>query len=83
MARILIKQPDGDFAMYSTISDSFVIWNASEKELKEWYVEDAARKAEEEIERRIDDCVAGRHFGFRRSWKAMVKDHNQNCDQKI
>ncbi len=50
----IIKQPDGKLAVWSTVVDDFVRFDASVDEIIEWEVE-TARK---DIERRLYDIAA-------------------------
>lgn len=54
MAHQIVKQPDGRYAVWSTIVDDFVIENATPKEIADtWAKEEADR-----VRNRVDEIVA-------------------------
>lgn len=51
MGHQIIKQPDGLFAVFSTYSDSWIVWDASPEELSDYYAERAEADARENTAR--------------------------------
>lgn len=49
----VIQQPNGLLAIFDPNSQNWVIWDASEEELIEFYKDEAARRAETEINHHI------------------------------
>ena len=82
MAHIIIKQPDGLYAQYSTISDSFNVWDATKDELIEYVREQAAARAERDCREDIDDADKGRWATLKPSWDVARKNHNKNSDKE-
>lgn len=61
MGHILVKQPDGRFAMWSTMIDDFIAEDLTEKEMIE-YESEAAKKHEIEIMKQLfDDLEKGKY----------------------
>lgn len=48
MGQQIIRQPDGKFAIFSSIVDGFLITDASEEEILRWRAEEAANHAREQ-----------------------------------
>ena len=84
MGRQIFKQPNGYWAEYSTISDSFVIWDATKQEL----IDIAVKEASEDINRRYNKIFqkvengVDATFGMGLSWHEAVENHNKNCEEK-
>lgn len=49
MAHIIVKQPDGKFAIWSTIVDNFLLENASEKEVFKYEISCAMDETEAKL----------------------------------
>lgn len=84
MARCIIKQPDGLYAQYSTVSDTFLVWDATKEELIAHVREQAADRAERECREDIEDTDKGRWATLKPSWDVARKNHNKNspaCDR--
>lgn len=47
MGHQIIKQPDGRLAVFSSVTDSWILTNASPEELADYYAERAAQEARE------------------------------------
>ena len=54
MGRQIIKQPNGKYAIFSSIVDDFVFANATAKEMIDFCVEEEASKIRESIKHIID-----------------------------
>lgn len=78
--RQVFKQPDGRYAEYSTIVDSFVRINATKEEViaaAERYAAEEARRNYERIFEGIENgTYPSSHFSI--TWEEAVKNHNQN-----
>ena len=59
MGRQVIKQPDGRFALWSTIVDDFIVLDATPEELVDFAVNEAAKKARENVEDILYHLMAG------------------------
>jgi len=49
MGRKLIKQPNNKYSIFSSIVDDFIVWNATEKEIIDFYVEEEIERAKKYI----------------------------------
>ena len=61
MARQIIKQPDGNWCMYSTIIDNVIVENLTREEMISYVVEEKTRFAREECEKIISDLEDGKN----------------------
>lgn len=66
MSRSVVKQPNGLWAMWSSIVDDFLIVDATEEEIIEQSARDAYEAEKEEMTEIIEALKAGRRH--RRSW---------------
>ena len=61
MARLVVKQPNGLLAVWSTIVDNFIIEDATRSELIEEFLKEERKKIEELIDTpsrlSYDDCL--------------------------
>jgi hypothetical protein len=68
MARQVIKQPDGNYAIWSTIVDNFLEKNLSKKETKEFLLKDVMLDAESRVDKLFDDIDSGHVPSFYLTW---------------
>jgi hypothetical protein len=59
MGQQIIQQPDGLFAVFSTVTDSLIITDATPEELVEWRAEQAAERARESARTELKNVMAG------------------------
>ena len=63
MGRIIVSQPNGKHAIFSTIIDDFILYDATRDELIEFLLNDKRREVENFInvsfkkENRLDECL--------------------------
>lgn len=53
MGRRYVKQPNGLYAEFSTITDLFVLWNATREEIIASTVDEAVERAKEDAEKSL------------------------------
>jgi hypothetical protein len=80
MGRQIIKQPDGKYALFSTISDGFLIRDTTPEGIVEFLMEDSRRDLQEYVDQVIEKLDAGRrpYYQFTLSWKEAVKLDERN-----
>ena len=84
MARQIIRQPDGKWSEYSTISDSFIMINCTKKEIIAEAEKEAAEDARERYNQVFDDLDKGIVRGiFALTYEKALKNHNRNSSHKI
>lgn len=59
MGHQIIRQPDGKLAVFSTGTDSWILYDATAEELLDHYAERAAQRAREDTQRAIDAVTSG------------------------
>jgi hypothetical protein len=73
----IIQQPNGRFAVWSTVTDSLIVLDATREELISWRAEQAAEKArvatENELARVLDPCNPRPYFQFTLTWEEAVE----------
>lgn len=55
----IIRQPSGQFALFDSVTDTIIFWDATEDEIVEWFAEQAAASARGEARRKVDLVAAG------------------------
>lgn len=85
MGQQIIQQPDGRLAVFSSVTDSFIVVDATPEEIIEWRVEEAAEKAREQTRRELDKVLSGNpraaYFQFAMTWEeASAKDRENGGD---
>ena len=55
----VIRQPGGELAIFSTYTDTIVMWDATAADVTEWFVERAVADAKERAERILEAVTAG------------------------
>jgi len=85
MGQQIIKQPDGRLAVFSSVTDTFIVVDATPEELIEWRAEEAAERAREQTRREVDKVLAGNSRGvysqFAMTWEeAAAKDRENDGD---
>jgi hypothetical protein len=58
----IIVQPDGLLAVFSSVTDSLIITDATPEELVQWRADEATKKAEEATRREIRIVKAGKQW---------------------
>jgi hypothetical protein len=85
MGNQIIKQPDGKFAVFSSITDRIIVWDATADEIVEYFAERAAERAREDVRRTIEYVAAGEprraYFQFAMTWEeALTRDREFDGD---
>ncbi|MFD5899051.1 hypothetical protein [Streptomyces sp. NPDC060366] len=85
MGQQIIRQPDGKLAVFSSITDTFIVVDATPEELVEWRAEEAAERAREQTRKELEKVLAGNsHVVYRQSamtWEeAMQSDREHGGD---
>lgn len=82
--RSLVKQPNGQYAIFSTITDDFIISDATPEEMIEILVEEQRSKIEEEINNKVKilngadrrDCFPAYGYHDKTTWEECEKTRN-------
>jgi len=76
----IVKQPSDGWAVWSTITDSFLCWNCSREELIDWWAENTANRARKTAAEWMDDIesrgVPKTQFSF--DWESCVELYEAN-----
>lgn len=83
MGQQIIKQPDGKFCVFSSISDSIIVLDLTREELVKWYGENARLEAEAEAEVMLDKVEAGNaYYQFTKTFEEAAEIHYQSGNTK-
>lgn len=85
MGQQIIRQPDGKLAVFSSVTDTFVVVDATPEEIIEWRAEAGAEEARErtraELARVLDEGNARPYYQFTLSWdEAAEMDRKNNSE---
>lgn len=77
-----IRQPDTDpplFAVFSSYTDTIVVWDATAEEIEEWFVEIAVERVRRDVRRNLGRITEGDprrvYAQFTMTWdEALAKD---------
>lgn len=82
MGQQIIRQPDGRLAVFSSITDSFIVVDATLEEIVEWRAEEAAEQARErtraELARVLAEGNRRPYQQFTLSWEEAAKMDREN-----
>lgn len=82
MGNQILRQPDGRHAVFSSVTDTITVYDATEEEIIEYFAEAAAERARDDARRTLGFVSAGEsrraYAQFALSWEgALDKDRDQ------
>lgn len=85
MAHQIIKQPDGKYAIWSSIVDDFVITDCTLKEYIEFLIERESKRIRNEVEEIARKLENGEkpYYQFTKTYEEAVKFRNQIHKDKM
>lgn len=88
MGRQIIRQPSGLFAVFSSVTDTIILCDATEDEVVEWFAEEAAEDARQNARRKIEHVAAGEprraYSQFAMTWdEALKKDREHGGEVSV
>ncbi|MCW2901743.1 MAG: hypothetical protein JWO67_4008 [Streptosporangiaceae bacterium] len=82
MGNQIIRQPDGHYAVFSTVTGTIIRWDATKDEIVEWFAEQAAEDARQNVRRKIEHVAAGEarraYFQFATTWDEALETDRKN-----
>lgn len=82
MGQQIIKQPDGKLAVFSSVTDNFIVVDATPDELVEWRAEEAAEKAREQTRRELEHVLADNprkvYFQSTKTWEEAAESDREH-----
>ncbi|NED75377.1 hypothetical protein G3I51_24240 [Streptomyces sp. SID9944] len=86
MGQQIIKQPDGRLAVFSSITDTFIVVDATPEEIIEWRAEEAAQAARESTRRELRHVLAdnphGAYYQFARTWEEASRRDREHASDR-
>jgi hypothetical protein len=84
MGQQIIKQPDGKFAVFSSVVDAFVLYDCTADDIVEHFAEAAAEQARQTARRLVEQVSAGEkaYYQFTMPWDEALALHLGNCDDE-
>lgn len=79
MGRQIIQQPDGKFAIWSTNSDSIIIYDASEADIITYFLQQDIKDSVAATMNILDELKNGEtpYYQFTRTWEEAIKEHEE------
>lgn len=81
MGHQILKQPDGRLAVFSSFTDTFVLMDATEGEVVDWFAERAAERERERTRAVLGHVFAGNpraaYFQFTLTWEEAVQTNQK------
>lgn len=85
MGKQIIEQPNGQYAIFSSDSDEFVLLNASREEVAEFLVSRAVRDAKERAERDVEEMfslLSGQSLSWKEACEVREREHKDDHSQE-
>ena len=85
MGHQIIKQPNGRYSVFSTVTDDIIVYDATKDELVKYYREEAAQKAEENTLKIFEKLEKGikPYYQFTKSIDEMLICIKENHGEEI
>lgn len=90
MSEQIVRQPDGRFAVFSTITDTIHIYDATAQEIVDHFAEKAAADARQKAQRLVDlvaaDNARAAYFQFALTWQEaldMDREHGGEASDTL
>lgn len=87
MAQQIIKQPDGRLAVFSTVTDTFIVVDATPEEIIEWRAEAEANAVRARTRRELDHVLAGdsraAYFQFAMTWEEAARKNLEHGGELV
>lgn len=82
MGNQIIRQPDGHYAVFSTVTDTIILWDATKDEIVDWFAEQAAERARQDARRILEHVATGNprraYYQFAMTWDEALEDDRKN-----
>lgn len=85
MSYQILCQPDGRFALFSSVTGTIELWDATDTEIEDWFVAEAIRKTRDTVSRAVEKVAKNQarsvYHRFTLSWEeATALDKQNNGD---
>lgn len=79
MGHQIIKQPNGNYAVWSTIVTDFVVIDATPEEIIQIWIEDESEKIREQVMKTVGKLERGEkpYYQFTMDWKEALKTRDE------
>ena len=82
MGQQIIKQPNGLYAVFSSITDTIIMWNFTADDLIEYYVKEARKRITRDVQDTIAELNAGGkpYYQFTMTWTEALKTSRRSSN---
>jgi len=74
----IVKQPDGKYAIFSSITDTIVFWDATYDEIVQFFVDRAIEDTKRSVQKVLDHVAADEprkaYYQFTMTWEEALRD---------
>lgn len=81
MGMQIIKQPDGRFALWSSVADGIAMYDASAQDIEDFFAEEAEKDTRRRVREKIAHVEAGHpeqvYFQFAMTWDEALREHTE------
>lgn len=81
MGNQIIKQPDGKYAVFSSVTDTIIAWNATYDEIVQFFVDRAVEVATRDVKQILDRVAADEprpYYQFTMTWGQALKEDREH-----
>ncbi|MDT7785585.1 MAG: 1,2-dihydroxy-3-keto-5-methylthiopentene dioxygenase [Pseudonocardiales bacterium] len=77
MSQQIVRQPNGKYGVFSTVTNTIIVWEATDTEIVEFFAEQAAETARRAAQRALEHVAAGQpkkaYFQFALDWAEALE----------
>lgn len=82
MGNQIIRQPDGQLAIFSSNTDTIIVWDATEDEVLQWFVDRAAEDTRRQVRDILRHVIAGQparaYYQFAMTWQEALESDREH-----
>jgi len=79
LGRQIIQQPDGKLAVWSTNSDSIILYDATEDEIVQYFIDREVKRIDQDIRQIIAELRGNGkpYYQWTMTWDEALKEHEE------
>ena len=78
----IIKQPDEQFAIFCSYTDTIIIWDATSEEVMGWFLEREAARVRRDVGRLLEHVAADKprkaYYQFAMTWEEALEEDREH-----
>lgn len=81
MGKQIIKQPDGKYAVFSSVTDTIIFWDATEEEVVQYFVDRVVEGTRRSVEKILTHVAADKprkaYYQFAMTWEEALQSDRE------